>query len=111
MIIIDKPCKVREYLTLDGKNYYRDWLDTLPLETKVRIQARIFRVEQGNLGDYKAVGHGVSELRLQFGSGYRVYFGIDNRKLVILLAGGDNGTQKKEIIQARRFWIDYLRRR
>ena len=75
-----------------------------------RVQARIFRIEAGNLGDNKTVGHGVFEIRLNFGPGYRVYFGFDGRQVVVLLGGGSKGTQKRDIIQSRRFWIDYLNR-
>ena len=88
MIIIENPI-VLEYRTKTGRNPFREWLDTLTIETKARIQARKLRIEQGNLGDYKSVGHGVCELRLAFGAGYRIYFGIKHKRLVILLAGGD----------------------
>jgi putative addiction module killer protein len=58
-----------------------------------RINARLSRVEQGNFGDSKSVGIGVIELRLFLGSGYRVYYGLDGAKLVLLLTGGDKSTQ------------------
>jgi putative addiction module killer protein len=66
---------VREYLTADGKNPYREWLDTLDVAPRARIQARVLRFSTGNLGDHKSVGGGVWEARVMFGPGYRIYFG------------------------------------
>lgn len=62
---------IREYLTPDGKSLFRDWLDTLDVPVRARVQARVLRFEIGNLGDLKAVGGGVWEARLAFGPGYR----------------------------------------
>ena len=84
---------VREYLTADGKNPYREWLDTLDVTPRARIQARVFRFSTGNLGDHKSVGGGVWEARVMFGPGYRIYFGKDSAQLVLLLLGGDKSTQ------------------
>lgn len=78
--------------------------------TTARIRARIDRVEAGNFGDTNPVGSGVSELRLPFGKGYRVYFGQDGVKLVVLLVGGDKATQEKDIKKAQDYWADYLER-
>ena len=63
---------VREYLTADGKNPYREWLDTLDIMPRARIQARVLRFSTGNLGDHKSVGGGVWEARVMFGPGYRI---------------------------------------
>jgi len=74
------------------------WLDSLrDLRARARIQARIERLAQGNPGDVKPVGEGVSELRIDYGPGYRVYFKTRGRELVILLAGGDKRSQTKDI--------------
>ena len=70
---------------------------------------RIDRIEMGNFGDHHSVGHGVSELRLDFGPGYRVYYGRDGADLVVLLGGGDNGHQRRDIRQAQAYWNDYLK--
>jgi putative addiction module killer protein len=66
-----------------------------------RIQARIDRLEIGNPGDVKPVGDGVSEMRIDYGPGYRVYFVQRGRTLIVLLAGGDKGTQERDIAAAR----------
>lgn len=99
------------YETEDGKRPFKLWLDSLRDKIMVaRINARLSRVELGNFGDAKSVGNGVMELRLIFGSGYRIYYGIDGKKLVVLLTGGDKSTQNKDIKTAHDYWSDYLRR-
>ena len=98
---------IREHLTPEGKNPFREWLGTLDVAVKARIQARVWRFEMGNLGDHKPVGDGVWEARLMFGSGYRVYFGKDGISVILLLLGGDKTSQHKDIRQAQRFWTQY----
>lgn len=69
--------------------------------------ARLARVRQGNLGDCKSVGEGVSELRVDYGPGYRVYFGQKGRTLVVLLCGGDKRTQDRDIPLAKQYWREF----
>ena len=77
---------------------YAQWIDNLrDLQARARIQVRIERLVAGNPGDVKAVGEGVSELRIDYGPGYRVYFTKHGHKVVILLAGGDKTTQAADI--------------
>lgn len=79
------------------------WLDGLrDIQARARIQARIERLATGNPGDVEPVGEGVSELRINYGPGYRVYFKKRGRELVILLAGGNKNTQAKDIKAALR---------
>jgi putative addiction module killer protein len=103
-----RPLKVREYVDKQGKSPFRAWLDSLDVAAKARIQARILRVESGNLGDHKPVGAGVMVLRFDFGPGYRVYFGIESGTLVLLLMGGDKGSQRRDIKKAQELWSEYL---
>ncbi|MBK6582740.1 MAG: type II toxin-antitoxin system RelE/ParE family toxin [Gammaproteobacteria bacterium] len=79
------------------------WLDELrDLRARARVQARIERLAGGNAGDMKPVGEGVSEMRIDYGPGYRVYFTRQKRELIVLLAGGDKSTQAADIKTALR---------
>ena len=99
---------VREYLTAAGNNPFREWLGSLTRAVRARIQARVLRFELGNLGDHKGVGEGVWEARVMFGPGYRIYFGKDGNSIIVLLVGGDKGSQAKDISRAQGFWGDFL---
>lgn len=98
---------VREHLTADGRNPYREWLSTLDVAPRARIQARVLRFATGNLGDHKRVGGGVWEARVMFGPGYRIYFARDGAQLVLLLLGGDKSTQTTDVARAQEFWKAY----
>lgn len=82
---------------------YAQWIDNLrDLQARARVQVRIERLAAGNPGDVRAVGESVSELRIDYGPGYRVYFTKRGREVVILLAGGDKTTQSADIKVALR---------
>jgi len=98
---------IREYLTPQGRNPFREWLKTLDMGVQARIQGRVLRFENGNLGDHKNVGGGVWEARLDFGPGYRLYFGKDGAAVILLLAGGDKASQSKDIAAAKHYWKDF----
>ncbi|NUQ39432.1 MAG: type II toxin-antitoxin system RelE/ParE family toxin [Caldilineales bacterium] len=103
--------QILEYRTENGRSPYREWLHSLrDREARARVRVRIDRVALGNFGDWHAVGGGVSELRIQFGPGYRVYFGRQGNTVVILLCGGDKSTQTQDIELAKAYWADYQRR-
>ncbi len=96
------------YANEDETEPFTDWLLGLKDRQAIkRIQTRLLRLEQGNYGDYKTLKDGVLELRFMFGSGYRIYFGEDGDKLVILLLGGDKSSQKKDIEQAKKYLEEY----
>src|SRR5690606_21204300 len=105
------PLKVREYLAQDGASPFRDWLVTLDIAVRARVQARLLRFETGNLGHHKGVGGGVLEARLDFGPGYRIYFGMEDATVVVLLAGGSKSSQRRDIRRALAYWRDYLEAR
>jgi putative addiction module killer protein len=86
---------------------FAKWLDGLrDIPARARIQARIKRLADGNPGDVRAVGEGVSELKIDYGPGYRVYYAKRGRELILLLAGGDKKTQSRDIKIALRLSRD-----
>jgi putative addiction module killer protein len=100
------PRRVIVYTEPDEHESFTDWLDGLRDSlTQKRI---LTRLEQGNFGDCKPVGDGVSELRMFFGAGYRVYLGESGCDLVVLLCGGDKSSQDEDIAQAKLYWRRYL---
>jgi putative addiction module killer protein len=103
------PKRVVAYMTVNGKEPFTDWLNDLrDVIGRKRILARISRLQDGNYGDCEPVGEGVSELRMFFGGGYRVYIGERGDNLVILLCGGDKDSQDRDIEQAKAYWQEYL---
>ena len=102
---------VLHYVATDGADPFDAWLRKQSPEVRGRVQARIDRVELGNLGDHKGVGAGVFELRIHFGPGYRVYFGRDGGALVILLGGGTKKRQSRDIATAQALWRAYRQER
>ena len=103
--------ELREYLDASGHNHYREWLSELDPSVRVRVDKSVLRMGDGNLSQTKPEGEGVSALRVDFGPGYRVYFGRDGRLLVILLAGGTKRRPEDDIQRARSLWSDYKRRK
>lgn len=102
---------VEHYITPDGKDPTQDWLDNLrDLRARIAILRRIDRVVLGNFGDHKSVGGGVSELRVDVGPGYRVYYAQAGNTLVLLLLGGDKRNQQSDIERAITCWNDWQRR-
>jgi putative addiction module killer protein len=89
--------------TVHRTDVFIDWLTKLKdRRAAARIAARILRLEDGNLGDVKPVGEGVSELRINYGPGYRVYFVQASRTILLLLCGGDKSTQAGDIAEAKK---------
>ena len=102
------PKEIVAFRAKNGQVPFEEWLDDLN-DTKAvaRILARLARVRQGNLGDWKSAGEGVSELRVDYGPGYRVYFGQKGQTLVLLLCGGDKRSQDSDIRLAKQYWQEY----
>lgn len=105
------PRELIIYETAQGAAPFSDWLDSLrDRAARARIRKRLDRVKLGNLGDYKAVGEGVYELRIDCGPGYRVYYASIDWTIILLLCGGDKDTQEGDIEQAKQFWNDFKQR-
>ena len=105
-----QPREIQNYLTAEGRSPFEEWLDVLRDTRAIdKIEKRLKRVASGNLGDYAGVGEGVYELRIDYGPGYRVYFGQIGSIIVLLLCGGDKSTQKQDILRAKEYWRDYER--
>jgi putative addiction module killer protein len=98
--------EIREYIE-GGRSPFGDWFDGLDPATAARVDRSIRRMEAGNFGAAKPLREGVFELRLDFGPGYRVYYGLDGKILVILLAGGDKRRQSADIAAAVERWKRY----
>ena len=108
-MIMVKTCQI--YQTKDGKTPYEDWLNGLKdVVGRAKIRVRVDRATLGNFGDHRSVGAGITELKIDFGPGYRVYLGQHGTDIIVLLCGGDKSTQEKDIAKAHQYWEDYRRR-
>lgn len=96
------------YQDATGNEPFNDWINGLrDAKTRRRILQRVYRVQSGNYGDHKPLKDGVFELRLHFGSGYRVYFAEEGERIVVLLCGGDKSMQERDIEKAKTYWKEY----
>ncbi|MDQ6986879.1 MAG: type II toxin-antitoxin system RelE/ParE family toxin [Mariprofundaceae bacterium] len=103
--------QVTIYLDSNGDAPFSNWINDLAdIKGRAKIRERIARLRLGNMGDCEPVGEGVSELRVHYGPGYRVYFGQEGQKIVVLILGGSKRTQKKDIKTAKVLWKDYKER-
>jgi putative addiction module killer protein len=98
--------KVVEYLQ-KGVSVFAKWFDSLNAQAAAKVTTALYRLEQGNFSSVKSVGQGVSEYKIDFGPGYRIYFGREGNMLVILLGGGSKKTQSKDIRNAQLLWAQY----
>lgn len=106
-----QPKQVTIYANQDGDEPFSQWIEKLrDTRSKRRILQRLRRLEQGNYGDVAPIGDGLSELRMFFGSGYRIYFGEDGENIVVILCGGNKSTQEKDIESAKIYWKEYINR-
>src|ERR1700756_3736126 len=100
---------VREYLDRSGKSPFGAWFEHLNAQAAAKVTTALTRIANGNFSNVKGVGVGVLEYKIDFGPGYRIYFGKDGERLVILLAGGTKKRQQRDIANAAAFWKDYKR--
>jgi putative addiction module killer protein len=102
---------LRYYLTASGESPFESWFSDLDAAAAAKVTVALARLGQGNTSNAKGVGEGVLEYRIDWGPGYRVYFGRDGETLVILLTGGTKQRQQRDIERAKELWADYKRRR
>jgi len=103
--------ELRYYIADDGRSPFEAWFADLHVAAAAKVSVALVRLEQGNVSNVKAVGSGVLEYRIDWGPGYRVYFGRDGERLVILLTGGSKRRQQLDVDTAKAAWADYKRRR
>lgn len=100
-----------EYVESNGRSPYSKWFDGLSATAAAKVTIALTRLSHGNISNVKSVGAGVSELRIDFGPGYRVYFAKDKEDIVLLLGGGSKKRQQRDISQAVERWRDYKNRK
>lgn len=98
---------VIEYVDDENQCPFRQWIESLNNPAATRAAIATARMEEGNLGDHHGVGQGVFEHRIHSGPGYRIYFGRDGDKLIVLLGGGTKRRQNRDIKNAQRIWAAY----
>ena len=103
-----QPRELQFYRMPSGREPFAEWYNSIQDPwTQSRIQKRLVRLGLGNFGDYRSVGSGVFELRLQFAAGYRIYFGEVDDTVVLVLCGGDKSSQTRDITRAKTYWSQY----
>ena len=105
------PVAVLEYVDHSGGSPYAEWFDGLSAQAAVKLAIAVTKLAQGNFSKVKSVGGGVLEYKLNFGPGYRIYFGKDGDCVVILLGGGTKQRQQEDIRTAQARWVDYKQRK
>jgi len=103
--------ELRGYVDEQGNRRFAKWLEALDSIAAAKVTIALTRMEQGNFSKAKGVGSGVHEYKIDFGPGYRIYFGKEGDLLVILLGGGTKARQQKDIAAAQTSWADYKRRK
>jgi putative addiction module killer protein len=106
-----KSIEVVEYLEPHGRSPYAEWFDRLNAPAAAKVTIALTRMAHGNFSNAKSVGGGVHEYKIDFGPGYRMYFGRDGEQLILLLGGGSKKRQQRDIAEALSRWQDYKRRR
>jgi putative addiction module killer protein len=107
----DMKNTINEYIDDSGKSLYADWLkDLRDAKAKAKVMMQVDKMELGLFGDVEPIGEGLSELRLHYGPGYRVYYGKEGQQVFLLLCGGDKSTQSKDIKKAKECWKNHKRR-
>ncbi|MCM2373412.1 type II toxin-antitoxin system RelE/ParE family toxin [Aporhodopirellula aestuarii] len=103
--------EVREYIDQNDRSHFREWFDNADATVAAKITKAVQKLSAGHVGNTKSVGEGVSEYKIDYGPGYRVYYGKDGDSLVLLLTGGNKKSQRNDIAEAKRLWKEYKRRK
>ena len=103
------PREIRYFQTRNGREPFSVWLKETIQDrtTRARVRRRLTRLRAGNFGDCNPIGEGIFELRLDFGAGYRIYFGEVGTTVVLLLCAGDKSSQGRDIARAKTYWREY----
>ncbi|MBP6534551.1 MAG: type II toxin-antitoxin system RelE/ParE family toxin [Arenimonas sp.] len=105
------PYEIRRYITATQQDVFLAWFSALrDRQAKIRIAQRLTRLELGQFGDCKPCRDGIWELRINSGPGYRIYYALNGRQIILLLCAGDKSTQKSDINRASAFWQDWQTR-
>ena len=102
---------IGEYTDTEGRSPYARWFDRLNARAAAKVTTNLIRIEQGNMSSVKGAGEGIFESRIDFGPGYRIYFGREGSVLIILLGGGTKKRQQHDFETARARWREYRRRK
>ena len=98
--------QIKEFVR-EGSSLFQEWFDDLDSIAASKVTTALYRLQYGNFSNVRSVGSGISEYKIDFGPGYRIYFGRDGYTLIILLTGGTKKTQSKDIEKAKIFWQEY----
>lgn len=109
--MINIKYEIEIYSDKKGREPFTQWLETLESTERYRIKARLTRLAVGNFGDHKHIENSIYELRFITKSGFRIYYCIENNKIIILLTGGNKSNQQKDILKAKQYFTDYLNRK
>lgn len=103
--------KIVEYLAINGASPFRDWFNRLDSRAAAKVTTALTRMGMGNSSNVESVGGGIYERKIDYGPGYRVYFGMDGEELIILVGGGTKKRQSQDIAAAGDRWKDYKQRK
>lgn len=103
------PIEILEYQNDEGKCPFLLWMNSLrDIQARAIIRKRLNRIRIGNLGVVRNLGEGIWEIKIDFGPGYRIYYGEDGKKIIVILCAGDKKSQNRDIVTAKKYWKDYL---
>ncbi|WP_438749843.1 type II toxin-antitoxin system RelE/ParE family toxin [Pararhizobium sp. O133] len=103
--------ELKEYIDVDGTSPFAEWFNDLDAQAAARVVVALNRLQRGNISNVKGIGGGLQELKIDFGPGYRIYFGIVRNVLILLLGGGTKKRQQRDIDDAHARWLIYKRRK